>query len=57
MTRKTILITGIQGFVGSNLAIKELAAGNHVVGIVRDINHNFHIGERCRIENAVCRSS
>lgn len=51
MTRSTILITGIQGFVGSNLAIKELAAGNHVVGIVRDVNHKTRpdVLKRCSI--------
>ena len=39
MSRKNVLITGIQGFVGSNLAKMEVASGNHVIGIVRDKNH------------------
>jgi CDP-glucose 4,6-dehydratase len=39
LMRKNVLITGIQGFVGSNLALHELSKGNHVVGIVRDNNH------------------
>jgi len=39
VSRKNILITGIQGFVGSNLALHELARGHHVIGIVRDRNH------------------
>lgn len=34
-----VLITGLQGFVGSNLALDRLAKGDHVVGIVRDKNH------------------
>lgn len=34
-----VLITGIQGFVGSNLALDQLSRGNHVVGILRDENH------------------
>jgi len=37
--RKNVLITGIQGFVGSELAIDQLARGNRVIGIVRDLNH------------------
>ena len=36
---KNILITGINGFVGSSLASKELEMGNNVIGIVRDINN------------------
>jgi CDP-glucose 4,6-dehydratase len=36
---KNILITGINGFVGSSLAAKELEMGNNVIGIVRDINN------------------
>jgi CDP-glucose 4,6-dehydratase len=39
MSRKNVLITGIQGFVGSNLALHQLSKGNHVIGIVRDRNH------------------
>jgi len=39
MARKNVLITGINGFVGSNLALSQLAAGNHVIGIIRDKNH------------------
>ena len=35
---KNILITGINGFVGSSIAEKELEAGNNVIGIVRDKN-------------------
>jgi len=35
---KNILITGINGFVGSSLAEKELESGNNVIGIVRDLN-------------------
>jgi CDP-glucose 4,6-dehydratase len=51
MSRKNILITGIQGFVGSNLALQELAVGNHVIGIVRDYNHKTRpdILDRCSI--------
>jgi CDP-glucose 4,6-dehydratase len=51
MSRKNVLITGIQGFVGSNLAIRELAAGNHVIGIVRDVNHKTRpdVLQRCSI--------
>jgi len=36
---KTCLITGINGFVGSSLALHQLSKGHHVVGIVRDDNH------------------
>jgi CDP-glucose 4,6-dehydratase len=36
--KKNILITGINGFVGSSIAEKELLNGNNVIGIVRDIN-------------------
>jgi CDP-glucose 4,6-dehydratase len=39
MGRKNILITGISGFVGSNLALHELSRGNHVIGIIKDDNH------------------
>ena len=35
---KNILITGINGFVGSSIAKKELENGNNIIGIVRDIN-------------------
>lgn len=51
MSKKNILITGIQGFVGSNLAIQELAAGNHVIGVVRDTNHKSRVDvlDKCSI--------
>lgn len=51
MDRKNVLITGIQGFVGSNLAIQELSKGNHVIGIVRDVNHKTRpdVLDRCSI--------
>lgn len=51
MSRKNIFITGIQGFVGSNLAINELSKGNHVVGVVRDRNHKTRqdVLDRCSI--------
>jgi len=49
--RKRILITGLQGFVGSNLALHELARGNEVVGIVRDTNHKTRpdVLDKCSI--------
>lgn len=48
---KNVLITGIQGFVGSGLAIDQLARGNRVVGIVRDSNHKSRkdVLQRCSI--------
>jgi CDP-glucose 4,6-dehydratase len=36
--KKNILITGINGFVGSSIAEREINNGNNVIGIVRDIN-------------------
>ncbi len=33
MENKTILITGVAGFLGSNLAVRLLEAGHHVVGV------------------------
>lgn len=46
-----VLITGINGFVGSNLALDQLARGHHVVGIVKDRNRKTRptILERCSI--------
>ena len=35
---KNILITGINGFVGSSLAEREIKNGNNVIGIIRDKN-------------------
>jgi len=35
---KNILVTGINGFVGSSIAQRELDRGNNVIGIVRDKN-------------------
>jgi CDP-glucose 4,6-dehydratase len=51
MSKKSILITGIQGFVGSNLALNEISKGNHVVGVVRDRNHKTRqdVLDRCSI--------
>ncbi len=48
---KNVLITGIQGFVGSNLALHELSKGNHVIGVVRDRNHKTRsdVLDRCSI--------
>jgi len=48
---KNVLITGINGFVGSGLAIDQLARGNRVVGIVRDDNHKTRadVLSRCSI--------
>jgi len=48
---KNILITGINGFVGSSLAEKEVESGNNVIGIVRDINIKTHkdILDRCTV--------
>lgn len=37
---KNVLITGINGFIGSNIASKLIDSGAHVTGIVRDINTN-----------------
>jgi CDP-glucose 4,6-dehydratase len=36
--KKNVLITGINGFVGSSVAEREIINGNNVIGIVRDIN-------------------
>lgn len=36
--KKNILVTGINGFVGSAIAQREIQNGNNVIGIVRDIN-------------------
>lgn len=46
-----IFITGINGFVGSNLAEYELKRGNNVIGIVRDINKKSrpYILDKCTI--------
>lgn len=51
MKRKNVLITGIQGFVGSNLALHQLARGHHVIGIVRDRNHKTRsdVLDKCSI--------
>lgn len=48
---RTVLITGINGFVGANLAAYELALGNKVIGIIRDINQKtqLDITSRCTI--------
>jgi|TARA_B100001564_G_C20623171_1_gene663365 CDP-glucose 4,6-dehydratase len=48
---KNILITGINGFVGSSLAEKEVESGNNVIGIVRDVNIKTHkdILDRCTV--------
>lgn len=48
---KNVLITGLSGFVGSNLALNQLAQGNHVVGLVRDRNHKSRteILDRCSV--------
>lgn len=48
---KNILISGINGFVGSNLALNELKHGNKVIGIVRDLNDKSQrdILDRCTI--------
>jgi CDP-glucose 4,6-dehydratase len=48
---KNILITGINGFVGSSLAEKELGNGNNIVGIIRDENNKTQqdIINRCTI--------
>tara|TARA_R110000796_G_scaffold222600_1_gene338795 strand:- start:124 stop:1062 length:939 start_codon:yes stop_codon:yes gene_type:complete len=50
---KNILITGINGFVGSSLAQMELNKGNNVIGIVRDINKKTQkdILNKCSIIN------
>ncbi len=39
---KTILITGINGFLGSKIAIK-LSKEHHIIGLCRDANDNFRI--------------
>jgi CDP-glucose 4,6-dehydratase len=41
--KKNILITGINGFVGSSIAKREIDNGNNVIGIVRDINKKSHL--------------
>ena len=48
---KNILITGINGFVGSSLAESELRKGNNIVGIVRDVNKKTQkdILDKCSI--------
>lgn len=48
---KNILITGINGFVGSSLAEKEIERGNNVIGIVRDINRKSQLDilDKCTI--------
>jgi CDP-glucose 4,6-dehydratase len=48
---KNILITGINGFVGSSLAEKELNSGNNVIGIIRDKNKKTQkdILDKCTI--------
>lgn len=48
---KNVLITGINGFVGSALAIDQLARGNRVHGIVRDTNHKTRedVLSRCTV--------
>ncbi len=48
---KNVLITGINGFVGSGLAIDQLSRGHRVVGIVRDDNHKTRsdVLSRCSI--------
>ena len=40
---KNKLITGINGFVGSSVAEREINNGNNVIGIVRDINKKSQI--------------
>jgi len=46
-----ILITGINGFVGSSLALDQLSRGHRVHGIVRESNHKTRAGvlSRCTI--------
>lgn len=46
-----VLITGINGFVGSNLALDQLARGHHVVGLVKDRNRKSRedILSRCSV--------
>jgi nucleoside-diphosphate-sugar epimerase len=48
---ENVLITGINGFVGSALALDQLARGNRVAGIVRDNNHKTRsdVLDRCSI--------
>lgn len=48
---KNVLITGINGFVGSSIAKRELERGNNVIGIVRDINRKSQkdILDKCTI--------
>lgn len=48
---KNVLITGINGFVGSNLAVEQLAKGHHVIGIVKDRNRKSRLDilNRCSI--------
>ena len=48
-----VLITGINGFKGSNLALHELKQGNAVIGIVRDKNAKTRseIQSQCTIIN------
>lgn len=48
---KKILISGLNGFCGSNLALHELKRGNTVIGIVRDKNAKTRpeIQEKCTI--------
>lgn len=48
---ENVLITGINGFVGSNLALDQLARENHVIGIVKDRNRKSRLDvlEKCSI--------
>jgi len=50
--RKKVLITGVAGFVGSNLAIKLLELGNEVIGI-----DNFSYGEKRNIASITNNSN
>lgn len=54
-----IFITGINGFVGSNLADYELSQGNRVIGLIQDINHKSRndILSKCSIVYGDIRNS
>lgn len=42
---KTYLITGVSGFIGNNLALKLLAAGNRVIGVNKSNERNVKVLE------------
>jgi CDP-glucose 4,6-dehydratase len=54
--KKNVLITGINGFVGSNLAKKLIQNNSNVIGLVRNINHQSlffyeEINKKCILVN------